>query len=73
MSNKTMLITNSKIVVLDKDGLKTLSLWRNKLTMKEADMISSSRMSNTGNPFIIYNFYDTLEKVSCQYSVLKSG
>ena len=40
--------------------------------MKNSDMISMSRMSNTGNPFIIHDFYDTLEKVSYQYSVLQS-
>ena len=36
---------------------------RNKLTMKKAEMISSARLSNTANPFIIYDFYDQLEKV----------
>ena len=63
-----MLIANSKMAVLEEDGSK-IFLRRNKLTMKKAEMISSSRMSNTENPFIIYDFYDTLEKVSCQYSV----
>jgi len=37
---------------------------RNHLTLKKAEMISTARMSNTSNPFIIFDFYDTLEKVS---------
>ena len=37
---------------------------RNKLTHKKAEMISSARLSNTSNAFIIYDFYDLLEKVS---------
>ena len=36
---------------------------RNNLTMKKAEMISSARMGNTANPFIINDFYDLLEKV----------
>ena len=36
---------------------------RNKLTLKKAEMIRSSRIANTSNPFIIYDFYNTLEKV----------
>ena len=38
-------------------------LKRNKLTLKKAEMISSARMSNTSNAFIIYDFYDQLERV----------
>ena len=38
-------------------------LRRNKLIMKKDEMISSSRISNTSNPFIIYDFYDALAKV----------
>ena len=30
--------------------------------MKKAEMISTARMVNTSNPFIIYDFYDTLER-----------
>ena len=36
---------------------------RNHLSMKKANMISSARKSSTSNPFIIYDFYDVLEKV----------
>ena len=35
----------------------------NKLILKKAEMIRSSRIANTSNPFIIYDFYNTLEKV----------
>ena len=34
------------------------------LTMKKAEMISTARIANTSNPFIIYNFYETLERAS---------
>ena len=47
-------------------------LRRNKLTMKKTEMINSSRISNTSNPFIIYDFYDALAKVfneSIKYKV----
>ena len=37
---------------------------RNNLSKKKAEMISSGRKSNTANPFIIYDFYDQLEKVN---------
>ena len=36
---------------------------RNKLSLKKANMISAARKSATGNPFIIHDFYDQLEKV----------
>ena len=36
---------------------------RNRLTHKKAEMISCARKSNTSNPFIIYDFYEQLEKV----------
>ena len=36
---------------------------RNHLTLKKAELISSCQFSNTSNPFIVYDFYDTLEKV----------
>ena len=39
---------------------------RNKLSHKKAEMISSARLSNTSNAFIIYDFYDQVEKV-CIY------
>ena len=47
-------------------------LRRNKLTMKKTEMIISSRISNTSNLFIIYDFYDALAKVfneSIKYKV----
>ena len=34
---------------------------RNKLSMKKANMISAARISATCNPFIVYDFYDTIE------------
>ena len=40
-------------------------LRHNKLSIKKDEMISSARLSNTANPFIIYDFLDQLEKVSC--------
>ena len=36
---------------------------RNKLSLKKAEMISAARKANTLNPFIIYDFFDQLEKV----------
>ena len=39
-------------------------LKRNCLTMKKAEMISTAKMVNTSNPFILYNFYDTCERAS---------
>ena len=36
---------------------------RNKLSMKKAEMISASRKANTANPFIIYDFFEQLEKI----------
>ena len=44
-------------------------LKRNRLTMKKAEMISTARMANTSNPFIIYDFYDTLERASTLLSL----
>ena len=35
---------------------------RNRLSLKKAGMISSARISNTSNPFIIYDYYNVLEK-----------
>ena len=35
---------------------------RNNLSMKKANMISTARLSATANPFIIYDFYELLEK-----------
>ena len=36
---------------------------RNKLSSKKAEMISTARRANTSNPFIMYDFFDQLEKV----------
>ena len=36
----------------------------NRRTTKKAEMISAARMANTSNPFIICDFYDTLERPS---------
>ena len=36
---------------------------RNKLSMKKANMISSASKSATSNPFIIFDFYDVLDKL----------
>ena len=36
---------------------------RNRLSLKKANMISSARKSATSNPFIIFDFFDQLEKV----------
>ena len=43
---------------------------RNQLSLKKAEMISSARISNTSNPFIIYDFFDQLEKVTYFLSFL---
>ena len=40
---------------------------RNNLSLKKANMISSTRKSTTANPFIIYDFYDTLEELFEQH------
>ena len=36
---------------------------RNNLSMKKANMISIARKSATGNPFVVYDFYEKLEKI----------
>ena len=41
----------------------------NGLTVKKAEMISTARMTNTSNPFIIYDFYNTLERASTLLSL----
>ena len=38
-------------------------LKRNKLTMQKVEMISTSRIRNTSNPFVAYDLYDALVKV----------
>ena len=43
---------------------------RSKLTLKKAEMISSTWKSNTSNPFLIYDFYDQLESVSHLHSFM---
>ena len=35
---------------------------RNRMSLKKANMISSARKSATSNPFIVFAFYDKLEK-----------
>ena len=41
---------------------------RNNLSLKRAEMISTTRKVNTSNPFIIYDSFDQLEKVFQEYS-----
>ena len=36
---------------------------QNWLLLKKAEMISSARKSNLSNPFIIYDYYNLLEKI----------
>ena len=36
---------------------------RKKLSLKKANMISAARKSCTGNPFIIYDFYEQLSNI----------
>ena len=36
---------------------------RNRMSLKKAKTISSARKSPTSNPFIVFGFYDILEKV----------
>ena len=38
-------------------------LQRQKLSCKKATMLSSARKSATANPFIVYNFYEMIEKI----------
>ena len=45
-----------------KDWLKAF-MNRNNLSLKKANMISAARKSATANPFIVNDFYDTIEKV----------
>ena len=45
-----------------KDWLR-LYMKRNNLSMKKANMISSARKSATSNPFIIFDFFDIIEKI----------
>ena len=35
---------------------------QNRLLLKKAEMISSTRKLNMANPFIIYDYYNLLEK-----------
>ena len=42
----------------------------NKLSLKKAEMISTAQKANTSNPFIIYDFFDQLEKVFQEYPEL---
>ena len=62
-------IKNNKIAAPQfKDGVPGRTwassfMKRNNLTLKKAEMICSARMANTANPFIIYDFFDQLEKV----------
>ena len=37
---------------------------RNKLNTKKANMISYACMANTSNPFVVYNFFETIEKIA---------
>ena len=45
-----------------KDWLRGFIL-RNNLSLKKANMISSARKSATSNPFVIFDFYDVIEKI----------
>ena len=36
---------------------------RNRMSLKKANMIPLARKSATSNPFVVFGFYDTLEKV----------
>lgn len=38
-------------------------LQRQRLSTKKASMISAARKANTANPFLIYDFYDVIEKI----------
>ena len=46
---------------------------RNKLSLKKATMISSVRKSATGNPFIVYDFFDVIEDVIKKHNVPPSN
>ena len=54
-----------------KDWLR-LFMERNNLSLKKANMISSARKSCTANPFIINDFYDTLEKIIEEHNLQPS-
>ena len=49
----------------DRPGKDWLRMFmdRNSLSMKKANMISTARLSATANPFIIYDFYELIERV----------
>ena len=38
-----------------------LFMQRNKLSLKKATLINFAQKSVTGNPFVVYDFFDTLE------------
>ena len=42
---------------------------RNKLSLKKATMISSARKSATGNPFIVYDFFDVIEDIINKHNI----
>ena len=37
---------------------------RNKLNAKKANMISYARMVSTSSPFVVYNLFETIEKIA---------
>ena len=42
---------------------------RNKLPLKKATMISSVKKSATGNPFIVYDFFDVIEDIINKHDI----
>ena len=44
----------------------------NRMSLKKANMISSARKSATSNPFIVFEIYDTLDKVMSEKQFLSS-
>ena len=45
----------------------------NRMSLKKANMISSAQKSATSNPFIVFGFYDILEKVMSEKQFLSSN
>ena len=44
----------------------------NRISLKKPNMTSSAWKSTTSNPFLVFGFYDTLEKVMSEKQFLSS-
>ena len=67
--------TNWKLLLrIKKPGKKRIKSLKkcNRKSLKKINMISSARKSTISNPFIVFGFYDTLEKVMSEKQFFSS-